>query len=262
MKRQCALLLVACVYAYGAPVEPPTMMPGNCKDPSTLGAAGLALTRINRDRKQGYIFSLSRLSNANHMRHGPTGVVFYLTMDVLETKCHVLSKREWKSCEVRQIDDTPVYGQCKATIYVNKVQRVVRLYSYSCSMRPAPASKIVEICPDCPSQIAQDDENILRTMKMALEKYNKESGNSNYFASLNVTRASTQGGFVEFYFVEFTIQETMCSNTTDVSQAAKCALMDCEFAHTGHCTGSHTESQENDVTVECDLFEPEVKNSK
>lgn len=32
------------------------------------------------------------------------------------------------------------------------------------------------------------------------------------------------------YHVEFTIQETVCSNKTDLSEASKCALMTCEFA--------------------------------
>lgn len=32
------------------------------------------------------------------------------------------------------------------------------------------------------------------------------------------------------YSVEFTIQETVCSNKTDVSEASKCDIMACEFA--------------------------------
>lgn len=36
------------------------------------------------------------------------GVVFYLTLDVVETNCSVLSKKDWKSCEIRPLSDTPV----------------------------------------------------------------------------------------------------------------------------------------------------------
>lgn len=39
---------------------------------------------------------------------GETGVVFYLTLDVVETNCSVLSKKDWKSCEIRPIHDTSV----------------------------------------------------------------------------------------------------------------------------------------------------------
>ncbi|KAL4630786.1 fetuin-B-like, partial [Arapaima gigas] len=223
----CVLLLL-CTYAHGAPVDVPK--PGLCKDPSALGAARLALTKINQDRTQGYVLSLNRLCNVNQMPHEPMGMVYYLTMDILETKCHVLSKKDWKDCEVRSMDQTPVYGQCKATIYINKVQRIVNLHSYSCTMRPASASKIHKICPDCPSLMPLDSDTILKTVEKSLEEFNKKSGLSNYFALLNVTRASAQRGIAMFDFVEFTIQETTCSNSTDVSEAPKCTLMGCEFA--------------------------------
>lgn len=101
---------------------------------------------------------------------GETGVVFYLTLDVVETNCSVLSKTV--DCESRPVYDTPVrnipsysqtqfptnktlfnkalwcilhllviyplqvYGQCKAAIYTNRPHRVVRLYKYDCVVRP------------------------------------------------------------------------------------------------------------------------------
>uniref|UniRef100_A0A3Q4G075 Fetuin B n=1 Tax=Neolamprologus brichardi TaxID=32507 RepID=A0A3Q4G075_NEOBR len=130
------LLALGCVTINGAPVEHGDMEPGSCEDASTKAAAELALTKINQDRKEGYIFSLHRLSNAHIKRHGENSVVFYLILDVVETKCNVLSKKNWKSCETRTTTNTPVYGQCKAAIFINKVHRVERLYKYSCVIRP------------------------------------------------------------------------------------------------------------------------------
>ncbi|XP_036410595.1 fetuin-B-like [Megalops cyprinoides] len=254
--KQCWLLLLVFVCAHGAPTD--LVKPGSCEDPDALGAAEKALTKINQNREEGYIFSLHRLSNVNQMKHGPSEMVYYLTLDVLETKCHVLSKRNWSSCEVRQTHETPVYGQCKATIYVDKVRKVVRLYTYSCSVRPAPGYKIVRLCPDCPSKIPVDGEKVRQAVQMSLEKYNSESGQANYFALLNITRASFQGGFGMFYFAEFTIQETVCANTTDIAEASKCALMDCKFAHKGLCKGSHTLAQMKEyISANCEIFEPE-----
>ncbi|KAJ8279616.1 hypothetical protein COCON_G00066820 [Conger conger] len=255
MLRCGLLLLLAFVCINGAPVNS-SLEPGNCQDPFTQSAAEQALDRINRDRRQGYVFAPHRLNSAHHTKHGPTGVVFYLILDVQETKCHVLSKRVWKSCEVRQESETPVYGQCSAIIYINKVKRIVQLYSYNCSVRSVPSSRIVTVCPDCPTTVSNDEEGVLTTVKMAMEKYNRESGNANYFASLDITKASYQGGIAEFWFADFTIQETACSNGTDVAQAAKCALMDCEFAHKGHCTASHILAEQS-ITIECEIFEPE-----
>ncbi|KAJ8278310.1 hypothetical protein GJAV_G00086250 [Gymnothorax javanicus] len=253
------LLLLGCVCVYGVPLSPSPLEPGNCLDPYTHGAAEQALTKINQDRRQGYVYSLHRLSNAHHMKHGPTGVVFYLTLDFVETKCHVLSKRVWKDCGVREEGDMPVYGQCKATIYMNKVKRISKLLRYSCLARSVPASRIIAVCPDCPSATSLDDKDVLKTVEMALEKYNKESGNANYFRLLNITRASLQSRIAEFTFADFIIQETVCTNTTDVAQAGKCAMMDCEFAHKGHCSASyfHTPGEEESVKVDCDIFEPE-----
>ncbi|KAI7789580.1 fetuin-B [Triplophysa rosa] len=256
--KQCVILMMVTLCVRGAPVDPLT--PGSCQDAAANGAAAEALNKINLDRTEGYVFSMDRLSNVHYMKHGETGVVFYLTLDVLETNCHVLSKKNWKDCETRGPEQYPLYGQCKAVIYMNRVQRVSRLYKYSCVVRPVPASKVRERCPDCPTQLSKDHEEIEKTMKMAMEKYNKESGLANYFVPLNVTRASGQYGFGRFHHVEFTIQETVCSNKTSIDDISKCELMACEFAHNGFCKASHSvmrPAQEN-LNVECEIFEPEA----
>ncbi|KAK6313712.1 hypothetical protein J4Q44_G00151710 [Coregonus suidteri] len=259
MMKQCALLLLACaVYAHAAPLEP-GMKPGSCQDAVALGAAGQALDKINKDRTKGYVFGLHRLSNVNQMEHGETGVVFYLTMDVLETNCHVLSRKNAKDCEVPKAENTPVYGQCKAVIYMNRVHRVVRLYNYNCVVRPAAAATVAKRCPDCPFAVSMDNQEVLKTATLSMEKFNKDSGLANHFAILNITRARSSMGMATFYFAEFTIQETTCANTTDPSAASKCPLMDCEFAHKGHCKGSHSHGKggEEFVQVNCEVFENE-----
>lgn len=54
------------------------------------------------------------------------------------------------------------------------------------------ASKIVQVCPDCPILISLDNKEVEKTMVLGLEKFNKESALPNYFAPLNITRAISQ----------------------------------------------------------------------
>ncbi|XP_059197437.1 fetuin-B-like [Centropristis striata] len=249
------LLALGCMHVRGAPVEPEVFTELSCEDAQAKGAAGLALTKINADRKEGYSFALHRLFSAHMITHGKTGVVFYLTLNVVETNCSVLHKG--KDCEARPTHDTPVYGQCKAAIYIDKPQRVVRLYKYDCTIRPIPSAKLIEICPDCPSPTSKDGSEVQKTVSLSLEKFNNESGLAKRFALDKVTRARSGMAMRMYYNAEFTIQETTCKS----SEAAKdCPLMTCEFAHKGFCKGSlfYTPTGDADVQVECEIFEPEA----
>jgi len=261
MKLLWALVLaLGCVHVHGAPVEQAGMEEGSCEDAFAVSAARQALTKINQNREEGYLFSLHRLSNVHMMKHGETGFVFYLTLDVVETNCSVLSCRnDFKTCEPRPSHDTPVYGQCKAAIYMNKVHRVVRLYKYSCEIRPVPAAKLGQLCPDCPSLIDMDNAEVKKTVSLSLEKFNRESGLNNRFALLKVTRALSGMGMVTHYNVEYTIQETTCPRSTEA--ATKCPLMDCEFAHKGFCKASLYYSpmgEGSDISVDCEIYEAEA----
>eukprot|EP00066_Takifugu_rubripes_P024210 XP_011613476.1 PREDICTED: fetuin-B-like [Takifugu rubripes] len=245
------LLALGCTHIRSAPVE------------TTGLEAELALSKINQDRTEGYVFGLQRLSNVHMTKHGENGVVFYLTLDVVETNCSVLSKKDWKSCEIRPLANTPVYGQCKAAIFINKPHRVVRLYKYNCVVRPVPREKVYEICPDCPTLFSADDDQVKKTMTLSLEKFNKEAGMSKHFALLKFNRALVSMGLITLYNVEYTIQETICPKTTEAVTAEKCPLMDCEFAHKGFCKASlfipRNPTDEPETEVNCEIYEPEVR---
>lgn len=71
--KHCMLLLLllalGCMNIRAAPVDPDAMLEGSCEDASAMGAAKEALTKLNRDRKEGYVFSLRRLSNVHMKKH-------------------------------------------------------------------------------------------------------------------------------------------------------------------------------------------------
>ncbi|XP_078114236.1 fetuin B [Sander vitreus] len=252
------MLALGCVHVHGAPAKQKDIEQGSCEDASAKGAAGLALTKINEDRQEGYIFALQRLSNVHTMKHGENAIVFYLTLDVVETNCSVLSKKDWKTCEPRPTHDTPVYGQCKAAIYISKVHRVVRLYKYDCVVTPVPAARVAAICPDCPAYVSLDNAEVQKTVSLSLEKFNNEGGLSSRFALLKVNRARAGMAMTMYYNVEYTIQETTCARSTGA--ADKCPLMECEFAHKGFCKASlyYSPTGDADTSVDCEIYEPEA----
>ncbi|KAI4828377.1 hypothetical protein KUCAC02_022473 [Chaenocephalus aceratus] len=249
------LLALGCVGA--APVETVGIEEGSCEDASAKGAAGLAITKINQDRKEGYIFALHHLSNVHMTKHGETGVIFYLTLDVVETNCSVLSRSDWKSCEARPDEDTPVYGQCKVAIFISKVHRVVRLYKYQCVVRPVPSARVAELCPDCPTPMDMEDAEIKKTVSLSLEKFNHMSGLSNRFALLKINRAKAGMAMSMYYNADYTIQETTCPRSSAASD--DCPLMDCEFAHKGYCKASlfYSPTGEALPSEDCEIYEPE-----
>uniref|UniRef100_A0A672YXK3 Histidine-rich glycoprotein-like n=1 Tax=Sphaeramia orbicularis TaxID=375764 RepID=A0A672YXK3_9TELE len=257
--KHCVLLslLLALGCVHGAPVDQDGMAAGSCTDEAMVGVAKEALTKINRDRTEGYKFSFHSLANVHTETHGETGIVYYMTLRVVETNCSVLSGKDWKLCQARPIEDTPVYGQCKAVLYINKPHRVVRLYKYNCVVRPAPKTKVYEVCPDCPTFVTNSDE-MKQIASQSMEGFNRQSQLANKFALDKVTRSSLMG-MATFYNVEFTIQETTCTKDNDTA-AENCPVMDCEFAHKGFCKASKSRSPTGDeeISVQCEIYEPEA----
>ncbi|XP_076583387.1 fetuin-B-like [Chaetodon auriga] len=245
-----------------------------CSSPEALRVAEEVLEQINQDRTKGYILSLNRLYDLSHTPDKEKGGSFYnLTIDVMETKCHVTSRKPWKQCEVRSIGEVPVYGECEVSAYIDSQ---VKLQSYSCAVHEVPAIAVVGMCPDCPTAANLNDPIVKETVKLSLQRFNEESRLANYFTLESITRAKSQWVFGPSYFVEFTIVETVCSKKTDARELSSCSPMDCQFAHRGFCLGSHsdpgdqfegrlpfgkTDSSFQDrkaVEVECEIYEPQA----
>ncbi|XP_029938839.1 fetuin-B-like [Salarias fasciatus] len=246
--------------------------PSDCSSPDAVRVAEEALQQINQDRTNGYIWGLNRLYDVFHSPDKEKGGVFYkLTIDVLETRCHIISRKPWKDCEVRSIGDIPVYGECEVSAHVDSE---VKLQSYSCAIRQVPAIEVVGVCPDCPTADNLDEPIVKETANLSLQMFNKDSKLGNYFALESITRASSQWVVGPAYFVDFTIVETVCSKGTDPGELGSCPPMDCQFAHRGFCRGSHVTQEEmfeirrpvgkkdssfqNPVQVTCEIYEPKA----
>uniref|UniRef100_A0A8C7JJJ7 Fetuin-B n=1 Tax=Oncorhynchus kisutch TaxID=8019 RepID=A0A8C7JJJ7_ONCKI len=230
-------------------------LPGDPRGVQGPGGPEEGLDQINTDLTEGFILSLNRVYDEG------AGVLFNLTIDVLETKCHVISKKPWKKCEVKDVANVSVYGHCMASISVGKS---VELRSYKCAIQQVPATVIVDTCPDCPTVVQLDDPILAETTNLILQKYNRMNRLPNYFTLLNYTASSSQWVVGPAYFVEFTIRETVCAKDTPDVDLTQCKMMDCEFAHKAFCTGSHTTLDDGTfqtklpIEVKCKIFEPEV----
>ncbi|KAM3619189.1 uncharacterized protein V6R79_004351 [Siganus canaliculatus] len=244
-----------------------------CSSPDAVRVAEEALEQINQDRADGYILSLNRLYDVSKTAGKESGSLYKLTIDVMETKCHITSRKPWKQCQVRDISEVPVYGECEVSAYL---QSQVKLQGYSCVLREVPATAVVHECPDCPTADNLNEPVVKETANLSLQRFNEESGLANYFSLENITRASSQWVVGPSYFVEFTILETVCSKQTDASERSNCPPMDCQFAHRGFCQASHMAHEDQfefrlpvgkkdgslhhrkAVDVTCEIYEPQA----
>ncbi|KAL1022866.1 hypothetical protein UPYG_G00033490 [Umbra pygmaea] len=255
----CAWLVALCMcWHVGSPS--PVVPAEGCQSQDVLRAAEETLEQINADLTDGYILRLNRVYDVSQQTV-ERNATFNLTIDVLETNCHVISRKSWKNCQRKDIGDVPVYGQCMASIYVGEK---VELRSYKCIIQQVPAMVVVQSCPDCPTTDRLDDPIIVETAKLSVQKYNQKSHLANYFTLLSITGASMQWVVGPAYFVEFTIQETVCAKNTPDVDVSQCKMMDCEFAHKGFCTGSHITLEDvgfqnkPEIEFKCEIFEPEA----
>ncbi|XP_064522053.1 fetuin-B [Pseudopipra pipra] len=248
--------LCSCAAAPPARGAAAALLSPRCDDTAVEEAADLALRQINADRAEGYILSLYRISSVREQPQEITGSVFYLILDVVDTECHVLSKKLWKNCNTRPAHST-VYGQCKAIIYINQERNISHLNTYECTLQPVPSRYIWSVCPDCPADDSPTKPEYLDAAVQSLAKFNKESEQTHYFSVLNVTRASMQWVIGPAYFVEFLIQETSCSKKDTVADV-KCEPLPSEVAQIGFCKGSVVNSRmEKFVTISCEIYSPQ-----
>ncbi|XP_058699666.1 fetuin-B [Poecile atricapillus] len=247
-------VLCSCIAAPPAQGAGAALLSPRCDDAAVEEAADLALRQINADREEGYILSLYRIVSVREQPQETTGSVFYLILDVVDTECHVLSKKLWKDCDTRSAHST-VYGQCKAIIYINQARNIAHLNTYECTLQPVLPRYISSVCPDCPLDDSPTKPQYLDAAVQCLAKFNRQSEQAHYFSVLNVTRASMQWIIGPAYFVEFLIQETSCSKDVKDADISMCEPLPPEAAKIGFCKGSVVNSRVNpSVTISCEIY--------
>ncbi|XP_075274349.1 histidine-rich glycoprotein [Opisthocomus hoazin] len=217
--------------------------------------AGAALDLVNRHRRDGYVFGLFRVADAHELHIGNSSVL-YLTLDVVETECPVLSRRHWRSCEYSDIYSMD-FGQCK--IITSHLLKKPQLYGFNCTLSPVPPDLLE--CKDCPVkvEVLEVTEQHKSIAAKALEKFNSEGNHTNYFNVDKVEKILKMTASREGHILGFSIKETNCSKPAQQEeQALECDFLDDWHAHVGFCKARIiSDSDEPDGTdISCEIYHP------
>ncbi|XP_063195977.1 histidine-rich glycoprotein isoform X2 [Chroicocephalus ridibundus] len=232
-----------------------SITPADCSTVET--DAGVALDLVNRHRRDGYVFGLFRVADAHELRIGNSSVL-YLTLDVLETECSVLSRRHWQSCEYSDTYSMD-FGQCKIITHTNQLLKKPQLYGFNCTLSPVPPDLLE--CKDCPVkvealEVTEQHKNIAAK---ALKKFNSESNHTNYFDVDKVEKILKMTASREGYILGFSIKETNCSKSAQqADKALECDFLDDWHAHVGFCKARIiSDPDEPDGTdINCEIYHP------
>ncbi|XP_032381519.1 alpha-2-HS-glycoprotein [Etheostoma spectabile] len=242
-----------CVYAEGFALSPIALAPIPCNDKAVEKLSRLAVTYINEDRPDGYKFALNRIANVHLHAQGPAGNVYYLDLDVLETKCHIGSPKPWKRCDVRPFMETQISGNCNTTI-LHTPEGYSYLYSYDCTLVPDPPEKLQQTCPTCPLLLPVDSPQAVNAAQVTWASYKRQSTLGAELGVKKITRAAAQVVPVKASFVEYTVQQ--CPEGVTERGTCRRLTLKSDTETAGFCAGSvHGDlSGHPNVRVSCEMF--------
>ncbi|KAJ6660933.1 hypothetical protein lerEdw1_016953 [Lerista edwardsae] len=233
----------------------PSLVPANCSDVEK--EAGVALDLINKHRRDGYVFSLLRVANA-HVQTATNASILYLTLDVMETECPVLSRKHWTSCDARRFIAITDFGQCKAIVYITQGFEEEKLYGYNCTVSPVPPQ--LYKCVDCPVRITvvEDVDQHVGEAKRILELHQQNSKETSNFKVEKVQKVFKAEASYTGYVIEFIIKETKCPNNSLLTNASECEFLPSNNARRGFCTGRIVYGKEEGDVAEaqsCEIYD-------
>ncbi|KAM4574781.1 alpha-2-HS-glycoprotein [Fundulus diaphanus] len=242
-----------CVNGEDFLLMPVELAPIPCNDKAVEKLSRLAVTYINEDHSEAYKFALNRIANVHLHAQGPAGNVYYLDLDVLETKCHTGSPKPWKRCDVRPFMETQISGNCNTTI-LNTPEGYSYLYSYDCALVPDPPEKLQQTCPTCPVLLSVDSPEAMNAAGITLEAYKRQSTLGAGLGVKKVTRAGAQSVPTKAIFVEYTVQQ--CPEGFTERGTCQRLTLKSDTQTDGFCTGSVYGDMSNhpDVQVSCEMY--------
>ncbi|NXQ32227.1 FETUA protein, partial [Alaudala cheleensis] len=254
MKALIALILLVQLPIHKAvPAAPPA--PLGCDDPESEAAAEVAVNYINGHSHHGYKFALNRIEDIRVVPQGPNNELIFLELDLLETKCHILSPTPLANCTVRSFAEHAVEGDCD--VKLQKVDGTLSVLASKCHSHADSSEDIVKVCPDCPLLTSLNNTEVLETVSAALNDYNSKTTES-YLRLLEIGRAKIQYHPGHAVVTEFAVGATNCSAQEAKANVGACQLLPEDQSNFGFCTAVMVKRPSQDLQVDCELYGHQV----
>ncbi|NXN98223.1 FETUA protein, partial [Rhinopomastus cyanomelas] len=241
------ILLVQLPIHKSLPAAPPA--PLGCDDPESEAAAEVAVSYINSHSHHGYKFALNRIENIRVIPQGLNNEIIFLELDLLETKCHILSPTPLENCTVRSFTEHAVEGDCD--VKLQKVDGKISVLASKCHSHADSSEDIMHLCPDCPLLVSLNRTEVLTAVTAALNDYNSKTAGA-YLKLLEIGRAKIQYHPAHTVFVEFAVAATNCS--AQEANVEACQLLPDDESNFGFCTATQVISPSQDLEVNCQLY--------
>ncbi|NP_001089609.1 alpha-2-HS-glycoprotein L homeolog precursor [Xenopus laevis] len=247
-----SLLFICTTFALA---KKPTGRIVDCDSPEANDAALEALHFINANHHHGYKFVVNQVEDIHVLPETVNGEIFYVELDLLESKCPWVSPTPAENCPVRPRAEQAVEGDCK--IKLQKQNGNFTVLGVSCKSKPDSAENVFRACSSCPLLAPLNDTQVVHAVDVALLGFNN-GNNTVYYKLHEIGRAQIQGPANNKVQVEFVIAASNCSNENAALDS--CVALTGEGAHYGSCAGSVTklpEAQDEELDMQCTVYEPQ-----
>ncbi|NWI39061.1 FETUA protein, partial [Picathartes gymnocephalus] len=254
MKALVALILLVQLPIHKAvPAAPPA--PLGCDDPESEAAAEAAVNYINGHSHHGYKFTTNRIAAIRVVPQGPNNDIIFLELDLLETKCPILSPTPLANCTVRSFAEHAVEGECD--VKLQKVDGTFSVLASKCHSHADSSEDILKVCPECSLLASLNNTEVLETVSAALNDYNSKTTDS-YLRLLEIGRAKIQYHPGHIVVAEFAVGATNCSAKEAKANVGACQLLPKDQSNFGFCTAVMVKRPSQDLQVDCQLYGHQV----
>ncbi|KAM8953113.1 alpha-2-HS-glycoprotein [Pelodytes ibericus] len=238
--------------AFTLPHKPPYRLI-DCDGLEAAEAALAALEHINRNHNHGYKYTLNRIEGIKAQTLLNTDELFFLEIDLLETKCPSVSPTPVAECIVRPISEQAVEADCD--VKMQKVNGSYSVLGIRCKSELESAENMCIICPTSTLLAPLNDTQVIQTVDLSVAKFN--TGNNTHFYHLHeIGRAQIQGPPINRVSVEFIVAATNCSQEDANIGESACVIDTATGYHYAACHGSQ-QGIEAEVNVQCTKYDPQ-----